>query len=218
MKIGILSDIHADAVSLDKAIKLLERKGADQLICAGDLVDGETEGDAAAQRIKALNIPVVMGNHDQLYARLGANPRVREAAAKNYTGSDALTDDTYAYLATLPHTRELEYDGVKLVLAHANTWDYLTYLFPSAGTLPKAKQLKDSIPPDVHIVVLGHTHLPMWMKYFDLHIFNPGSVESNRYSHTQSCALLNLPTIEYTVYEINRGVPLTIETFDFYPY
>ncbi len=225
MKLGVLSDIHADAQSLDKALKLLERKGADHLICAGDLVDGETEGEEAAQRVKALNIPVVMGNHDYLYARIGEQAAMREAQrnqriAQGYV-RDLLSDDSYAYLGTLPHARELVYDGVKIVLAHANTWDFQTYIFPSSSSLPKLKRLQESIAPDVKAVILGHTHVPMWMRYHSLHVFNPGSVEGNRYSMSRSCAVITLPSppqgIEFTVYEIDRGAPLTIESLNFYP-
>ncbi|MDX2162861.1 MAG: YfcE family phosphodiesterase [bacterium] len=212
MKLGLFSDVHANAGSLDKALKLLERKGVDQLLCAGDLVDGMTEGEAAAQRVKNLNIPVVMGNHDFAYSR--PQPKHQRGGIwLPHKQDDALSGNTVSFLASLPHWRELEYEHTKIVLAHANTWDFATYVFPSASSAAKVKRLKASVRDDVKAIILGHTHVPMQMIYKDLRIFNPGSVEGNRYSSTRSCAILTVPSLEYEVYEIDRGVPLHIETY-----
>ncbi len=218
MKIGIFSDIHADARSLNKALKLLERKGVDRLICCGDLVDGVSEGDAACQRVKALEIPVVMGNHDLAYSTPRANAIADVLRPWRNTVTrrpDDLSDDSIAYLASLPHSLELEYEGVKLILAHANTWDYVSYVFASASSISKIHKLRAITAPDVRAVILGHTHRPMDVQYEGLRILNPGSVEGNRHEASRSCAVLTLPSLEYEVFEIDRDTPLTPASFDF---
>lgn len=218
MKIGIFSDIHADARSLNKALKLLERKGVDRLICCGDLVDGASEGEAACQRVKGLEIPVVMGNHDLAYSTPRANSManaLRPWRTSVTRRPDDLSEDSIAYLGSLPRSLELEYEGVKLILAHANTWDYVSYIFASASSISKVRKLREFVAPEVSAVILGHTHRPMDTRFQGLRIFNPGSVEGNRHESSRSCAVLTLPSLDFEVYEIDRDTPLTAASYDF---
>ncbi len=204
MKLGIFSDIHADAEHLEKALALFQKIGVDQLICAGDLVDGVTEGEATAQRVKHLSIPVVMGNHDRAFSRPIADTW-RDRVSLKYGLDDQLSDDSVTYLASLPLRVNLEYEGVKIVLAHANTWDQIAYVFPSAGSHDKLLRLARDIQADA--LILGHTHVPMKVRVGNLWVFNPGSVQGNRYmfrpAHT--CAVLHLPDLTYDVFDIQSG-------------
>ena len=59
MKIGILSDIHGDSVSLDLALDLLDEKQVDAVLCAGDVVEkGENHDDVVSALVR-LKIPCV---------------------------------------------------------------------------------------------------------------------------------------------------------------
>src|SRR3954470_17828493 len=64
MKLGLISDIHADLDHLRRALILLRERGAETILCAGDLVDGESEGNAVVEFVRQQNIPCVQGNHD----------------------------------------------------------------------------------------------------------------------------------------------------------
>ena len=61
MKLGLISDIHANLANLRRALILLRAHGAETILCAGDLVDGETEGNATAQFVKAAEYPLCAG-------------------------------------------------------------------------------------------------------------------------------------------------------------
>lgn len=39
VRIGLISDIHADYEGLQNALALLDRLGVDRILCAGDLVE-----------------------------------------------------------------------------------------------------------------------------------------------------------------------------------
>lgn len=45
MKTGIISDIHAQYDSLEKALAILEREAVDEILYAGDLVEKGKDGD-----------------------------------------------------------------------------------------------------------------------------------------------------------------------------
>src|SRR5215207_9933504 len=129
MKIGLISDIHANAANLRRAILLLREKGAETILCAGDLVDGESEGNAAAQLIKTQNIPCVQGNHD--YALSGATAahyaewrtewdEVELGFHPWQFSEDGLNDDTLEFLRDLPLKRSFDWDSKRFLLAHAS--------------------------------------------------------------------------------------------------
>ncbi len=212
MKIGIFSDVHADLDSLNRALKLMENKGADRLLCAGDLVDGDTEGDAAAQRVKNLNIPVVMGNHDLAFSQPRGVRWMQDIAPLLYKKNpdDRVSIDTANYLASLPHPLEIQLDEKWFLLAHGSPWDLASYVFPTAGSHHKLRRIAHDYP-DVDVVILGHTHVPMAAQVGSLWIFNPGSVERNRYSFDRTCAMLDTSNMDYRVYDIDTGSETTLE-------
>jgi len=76
MKIGIISDIHEDIISLKKAISIIDKAGADEVICLGDIVGyghphfdffDTRNGSECLDLIKSVCDNVLLGNHD-LYA------------------------------------------------------------------------------------------------------------------------------------------------------
>jgi predicted phosphodiesterase len=76
MKIGFISDIHEDIVSLEKALHLLSVENCDSVICLGDIVGftlpfyryiESRSADECVRLVKENCCKVVAGNHD-LYA------------------------------------------------------------------------------------------------------------------------------------------------------
>src|SRR5689334_8903920 len=100
MKIGLISDIHADLKSLRFALDILQGQGVDQIVCAGDLTDKGIDGDAVVNLIRQRNIPSVVGNHDWLAERN------QHWLLQNYGASHPMlvTEETLQYLNTLPDT------------------------------------------------------------------------------------------------------------------
>ena len=214
MKLGLLSDIHANVGNLRRALNLLRERGAETILCAGDLVDGGSEGNAAAQLIKQQQIPCVQGNHDR--ALSGATAANYADWRKNWNeaelgfhpwqfGDDTLTDDTITYLRALPLTQRFEWDNRRVLLTHASPWDQVTYIY-AHGRPAYLQRIADEA--DAGIVILGHTHLPMAVEFEDVWVFNPGSVDGNRdQPFNATCALLDLSVMRYQVFDINTGKP-----------
>lgn len=64
MKLAIFSDIHGNYHALEAILDDAQRQGADQIICAGDVVNPFPDSRRAWEQVRALNIPTVRGNHE----------------------------------------------------------------------------------------------------------------------------------------------------------
>jgi len=72
MKLGLITDIHNDAVRLRLALKALRAAKVDQIITIGDTFDPVAEQDGIAEAIELLvehEVTGVWGNHDYRFCR-----------------------------------------------------------------------------------------------------------------------------------------------------
>jgi putative phosphoesterase len=81
--------------------------------------------------------------------------------------------DTETWARELPATTEVELLGNRILLTHdaANLW---------------------ATPPDVHVVVSGHTHVPRCWTRRGVLDFNPGSAGPRRFRHPVSLGRLHI--------------------------
>ncbi len=205
MKIGILSDIHGHLDSLNKALDLFAHLQVDKIICVGDLVDRGPDGDAVVEIIRKMNIPCVQGNHDELAMR------TQDFLARHLNAGlpiEPLTAATVNFLSGLPLEYHFEWMGISVYLAHANPWhDSTRYIYPteSRSVFESIIQITNS-----EIIILGHTHRPMYIQIKNAHIINPGSVFANYGPYEQTCGVLHLPQIRFDLWDVQTGQQLPL--------
>ena len=69
MRIAVLADIHGNVLALDAVLDDLKRRGgADLTINLGDCVSGPLWPRETFERLEALDLPTVRGNHDRRVA------------------------------------------------------------------------------------------------------------------------------------------------------
>jgi putative phosphoesterase len=207
VKVGLISDVHGDIASLDATLDLLAAQGADRVLCAGDLVDGSPGGDAVVARLRALRIPTVSGNHDS-WAR-----ERQPTLPPNHP--DRVSAATLDALDLLPFRLTVTLAGLRVSMVHACPWNQREIIHPGA---PLARlQRVVTTAGDADVLVLGHTHLPMQMRMGRLWMVNPGSVRSSlpydfiNEIPRRRCALLSLPDLTLTVYDLDTGNPVPVE-------
>ena len=208
-KVGVITDVHGDIDGLKKALALLEGKlGVDEVWCNGDLVDKGDDPNAVIAHIRERNIPTVMGNHDASAPLFELEQR-RKPALRQYYNAPPLNDDEVEFLIGLPATLKFEREGVSITLAHGSPWSHSTYVFPNVLDRVLRRILKES---ETDLVLLGHTHEPMVMTVGgEVRICNSGSVigiYGLRNAGVRSCAVLELPSRAFTVYDIDTGQPI----------
>jgi predicted phosphodiesterase len=160
MRLGFLSDIHEDVISLKKGLDVLQREHCDQIICLGDIIGfsnpyypfGETkDANACIDLVRENCTIVVPGNHDLFSAgripmfhagieypedwyRLEISDRMNLMKGKIWFYENeinpGLTEENIQYLRSLPEYDILKLDNYSILVTH--------FLYPDiSGSLRK---------------------------------------------------------------------------------
>jgi diadenosine tetraphosphatase ApaH/serine/threonine PP2A family protein phosphatase len=149
MRILVLSDLHANATSLDAVLDAAQGRW-DRSVCLGDVVGYGPDPNEVTARMRELGTQTIRGNHDKAVAGLmnteDFNPVAK--AAVDWTRAE-LDADHLEWLRALPHG-PFETEG--LVLVHGAFQDEDEYVFTPAQALDG---LLDS---SADVTFFGHTH------------------------------------------------------------
>ena len=154
MRIGLLSDVHANLFALRTALTRLRAEGVDAWVCAGDLVGYGPHPNECVETVAELDPVCVAGNHELML--LGVLPDTRAGwLARRSIGwtRGVVRADVRAYLASLPGTAGVE----GMVVAHGSPGDPEEYVRTEARALELLHPMADE-----RLLVLGHTHRP-WL-------------------------------------------------------
>lgn len=184
MTLAIISDIHGNIAALEAVLADIERRGISRIVNLGDALSGPFDARATADRLMALDIVTVRGNHDrQLYDR----PE-REMGPWEKWAIDDLSEDHLAWVRGFPLTAEV--DGA--FLCHATPENDAENWLDHRG---KASRLVARGVADVEaratgisngLIACGHTHEPRAVRISgDRLIVNPGSVGCPAYLDTR---------------------------------
>lgn len=179
MKIAAISDIHGNLAALDAVLADIATRGVDLIVNLGDILSGPLQPCATADRLMALDLPTICGNHErQILAgqadRMG--PSDRHAVA-------TIGPAQHAWLAALPAT--LRIDDVLLVHGTpASDVEYFLETVTPAGCRPATIEevTARAGSATASLILCGHTHLPKTVHLDDGRlIVNPGSVGVQAY-------------------------------------
>ncbi len=151
MRIGVLSDIHANLAALDAVLAAMP--SVDAVWQLGDVVGYGPDPDRVVSRLREIGALGVRGNHDA--AALGELDvdafNVDARSAIEWTRS-VISDDTLDWLGSLPELSVLE----GLTLVHGSPrdpiWEYVTSM-----PVARAGIAAMTTPSGLH----GHTHVPI---------------------------------------------------------
>jgi putative phosphoesterase len=199
MQVGVVSDIHGNAVALEAVLGELPE--VDTVVCAGDVVGYNPWHAECVETVREREIPTVSGNHDRAVAggnSFGFNS-MAGAGVRHARGT--LTDDQIAWLADLPTERVL-FDG-RMKVVHGHPDDPDRYTYPGEFT-PELLGEED-------VLVMGHTHVQHHERFAEGTVMNPGSVGQPRDGDPRAAyAVVDLDegtvTEERVAYDIDRVI------------
>ena len=197
MKIGVISDIHGDPLSLELAWSHLKILGAERIVCAGDVVGYGPDPDRAVRFLESRKIQAVRGNHDRWAIERGPG-------LPDEFGGNAPSARTIAVLATLPSDLVIEDRGRIMVVVHGSPSSDMEYVRHNSHGPKVLDDLLDTLGAD--ILIVGHTHAPMWYRGERGLVLNPGSVLSMPVARTsRTFALLDLDAMAATFHDVQSG-------------
>ncbi|HEY6201458.1 MAG TPA: metallophosphoesterase family protein [Candidatus Limnocylindria bacterium] len=188
MRVGLLSDIHANLVALEAVLAALGR--VDALWVTGDTVGYGPDPSETLALLRERNALLVQGNHDRAVATgEGIEFFHDRAGVAARLHSDWLSSAERDELAALPTVHSVE----RFTLCHGSLrdplWEYVTNSLTAGATLARS-----STP----FCCNGHTHVPALFREFptgvrftepkqehpyeltDRMLINPGSVGQPR--------------------------------------
>ncbi|WP_049969201.1 metallophosphoesterase family protein [Haladaptatus cibarius] len=196
MKVGVISDVHANRVALDAVLD--DMPAVDALLCAGDVVGYNPWPAECVDTLRDRVTASVMGNHDRAVVSGTAFKFNSMASAGVEYARDELNDLQREWLANRP-TSTTACDGrVRIIHGHPDDPDHYTH----------PDEFSSDLLDDKDVLVMGHTHVQHHEVYDEGIVMNPGSVGQPRDRDSRAAyAILDLA--EMTVEE--RRVEYDIE-------
>jgi putative phosphoesterase len=169
VRIGVISDVHANLPALESVLAALEAERTDIVVHAGDVVGYGASPNECIELLRSRDVESVAGNHD--LAVVGAlDPSSYPWSARRVIDwtRTVLTEGNRRWLEELPVRRDLE----SVVVAHGSLDSAEDYV----RTAEQADAQLARLEPSARLV-LGHTHVALWHAG---RLLNPGAVGQTR--------------------------------------
>lgn len=182
MKIGILSDIHANSYALEAVLKMAKKKRIEKLLILGDYIGYYFDPDVVLQMLDEWPCDRIKGNHEHILKDyMKDDPLFRKEITSKYgvgheSSLNKLSSTQIDDLISLPDTKKVVYDDVTFLLTHGSPWDYDHYIYPDS----ERKVLAKCDIAGIDFVLMGHTHYPFCYRGEHSQIINVGSVGQSR--------------------------------------
>jgi predicted phosphodiesterase len=212
MRLAILSDIHANAVALETVLAEIDRRGADALVCLGDIVGYGPDPGPCVEMVRERCAISVMGNHDEAVALRPANPFLpKDGVAAAEMHREQLSADQLSWLANLP----LRHEGPGCTFVHAAPSAPAAWLRLDAFATVQAQFAAF----ETAVCFVGHSHRPAVVsdsvgvarvRPGHRYLVNVGSVGQPR-DHDARAAfgLFDTAAVSYELVRVHYDVALT---------
>jgi predicted phosphodiesterase len=205
MKIALISDIHGNRWALDEVLAHAAGQQVDAVWNLGDILSGPLDAGGTAERLMALGLLTISGNHERQLLACADGPGLRsDEHAFRHT-----TEGQRGWLRDLPATARPRPDvllchgtpgsdletlmetheriGGSRMATYEETTGRLTEVLAGTGGL---------VPP--RLIACGHTHVPRVMQVSaDCLVVNPGSVGLQAFSYE----------VDSQTYYVENGTP-----------
>lgn len=153
MRYAIISDIHANEQALKAVLADAAAKGAERVICLGDVVGyGPLPAETVGLTRSACDA-VTAGNHDgAVSGKSGTDDFTGLAGDAVSRHREALSPDDISWLGNLPHV----YEGDGFIACHGDFTDPSKFYY--VEDVSDAEANFNTV--DAELMFVGHTHVP----------------------------------------------------------
>lgn len=178
MRLAAISDIHGNLPALDAVLQDIRHAEVDLVVNLGDILSGPLWVTETAERLMALRLPTIAGNHER---QLLTRPREAMGASDAFAAG-RLTAAQRDWIGGLPPTLPI---GDDVLLVHGSPRGDLE-AFVETVTGGAAPGIRAATADEVaqraagvtqRLILCGHTHLPRAVALTDGRlVVNAGSV------------------------------------------
>jgi len=223
MRYAIISDIHSNPKALETVLSDAWDRGADRIICLGDVVGYGPDPSGAVALVRDSCDIVLMGNHDAAVVGAGnANGMLGSAAEGVRRSRGLLAKADIDWLASLPYTYSI--DGVDCAhgaFADVNKFRYTNDHFDAKDSLRLST---------AQFQFIGHTHVSavwnwdqyLWDRFPDPRV-EDGFVAEPDHRYVVNVGSVGYPRVEdgsvYALFDSSVGsvefhrLPFDYETY-----
>jgi predicted phosphodiesterase len=154
MRLAIFSDIHSNLEALEAVLADAREKGCTQFVCLGDVVGYNANPLECVERVRAMDCPIVKGNHDEQASLMESSRDFNELAehAIEWTRNN-LTEEDKEWLRDLRLQRQVrDFTIVHATLDTPAQWGYVFNTLDAAASFTYQHTA---------VCFFGHTHVPM---------------------------------------------------------
>jgi len=205
MRIAIFSDVHSNLPSLEAVLADIDTAGVDARYVLGDLVGYAPWPNEVLERLRAEEVPIVMGNYDDGtgFGRdecgcAYTNPVEKALGDESFAWTKAHTSDANkAWLRLLTPEIRFEADGHRFLLVHGSPRRINEYLYEDK---PDATFARIAAGANADVIVCGHTHRPYDKTVAGTRFINVGSAGKPKDGDPRACwALIETSTDDVRV-------------------
>ncbi len=153
MRIALFGDIHANLEALQAVLADANTQNCTHYICMGDIVGYNADPVACLEVVRAMDCPVVKGNHDEDASGTESLDAMNPVAAAALLWTrEQLNDEQRSWLRRLRMVRQIEdFTVVHSTLDQPANWNYVTNKFDAMSNF--SYQF-------TQVCFHGHTHVP----------------------------------------------------------
>jgi diadenosine tetraphosphatase ApaH/serine/threonine PP2A family protein phosphatase len=156
MRLGILSDIHANYEALSAVLEAYSSEKIDAYYCLGDTVGYGGSPNECAEIIRDIAKATILGNHDAAVAgRMDYSYYYEAARHALDIHSAMLGEANLEWLKSLPYQIKLDDIGVQLCHGSPVRLEEFEYIFAPE----QARECLSMYSELGHITLIGHSHL-----------------------------------------------------------
>ena len=154
MKYAILSDIHGNLEALETVLAHAKENGCEKYVCGGDVVGYNANPSECMAKVREMDMPCVMGNHDEYVGQdmdlSTFNPIAAEAVL--WTRAQ-LTDEECKWLCDLRYVHlGGDFSMVHATFDSPHNWGYVQNKMEAAASFTYQT---------TQVCFHGHTHVPI---------------------------------------------------------
>lgn len=156
MRLGILSDIHANYEALSAVLEAYSSEQIDDYYCLGDTVGYGGSPNECAEIVRDIAKATILGNHDAAVAgRMDYSYYYEAARHALDIHSAMLGDANLDWLKSLPYQIKLDEIAVQLCHGSPVRLEEFEYIFAPE----QARECLSMYDELGHITLIGHSHL-----------------------------------------------------------